>query len=138
MKVRDLRPRPIVSLTLGDTLADAAKALTEEDIGALAVFDSHGVRGVLSERDLVRAIADDADFAESEIVEYMTRAPVLIDQEMSVDDAILQMYEHGVRHLIVTDDAEPSGMISVRDVLGALSLREPVASNPSPREAARP
>ena len=122
VKIGELDPRRIIALSLGDSLATAARLMSDEEIGALAVFDSHGLRGVFSERDLVRALADDVDLRE-EIDDYMTTAAVVIDIDRSLDEAIDHMDEYGVRHLVVTRGGDPVGMISARDVIAALADR---------------
>ena len=120
MKVRDLQPRMPVTVTKGETLGTAAKRLAEEEIGALVVFEPGGLVGVLSERDLVRAIADASDLEEIRVCEYMTDAPILIDQEAPVEEAATKMNEAAVRHLVVTENSDVCGVVSIRDVLVSL------------------
>jgi len=87
----------------------------------LAVEDSHGVSGIFSERDLARAVADDADLDLVQVREYMTESPVTVDQDAPVEEAIGLMHRFGVRHVIVALNGEPSGLISARDVLRMLA-----------------
>jgi len=121
MKISELDPRRVIALSVGDSLAAAAGAMSEEDIGAVAVFDSHGLRGIISERDLIRALGDEIDLEGEEVDDYMTTTAVLIEEDRTLEDAILQMDEHGIRHLIVAQSGDPVGMISVRDVIAALA-----------------
>ena len=117
MKIRDLHPRMPVTISKAATLASAAKVLMDEDIGALVVYEPKGLAGVISERDIVRAVADGFDFEETEVCEYMTEAPVVSDEEAPLGDAISKMNESGIRHVIVASGNEIAGMISMRDVV---------------------
>lgn len=124
MRVKDLHPRSAITVSPGETLAGASKLLADDDVGALVVFGS-GLEGVFSERDLVRAVADGADLERLPVAEYMTSAPVTVDLEGPIGDAIGKMNEFGVRHLVVVDDGDVAAMISVRDLMGLLGTAWP-------------
>lgn len=125
MKVKELQPRRVVTVERGESLRAAAKYLAGDDIGALAVVGPIGAAGIFSERDLARAVADGVDLDEIQVEEYMTESPVSADQESYVGDAIAKMNEFGVRHLLVTEDGDVTGMISIRDLLGLLGAHWP-------------
>ena len=98
MKVEELKPRSAIIISTIDTLAQAAKRLADDDIGALAVVDSQGPRGVFSERDLVRAVADGADPNGTLVCDYMTQAPLTLQTSAELTEAVAMMNELGVRH----------------------------------------
>ena len=123
MKVRDLNHGRLIFVEEGTTLRQAAERLAEEEIGALAVIGARGPIGIFSERDLARAVADETDLDEEEVDAYMTASPVSISIDSSVSRAVERMNEFGVRHLLVLDDGDPVGMISMRDVLAQLTKR---------------
>ena len=125
MKVSDMKPRQIIDVSKNDSLREAARHLADDDIGALAVFDATGPAGVLSERDLARAIADDADLDRTPVEEYMTLSPVKVSATSGVGDAIAKLNEYGVRHLLVDEDGEIIGMISMRDIMSLLGTNWP-------------
>jgi len=125
MKVSDLKPRSVIDISPEDTLRDAARHLADDDIGALAVFDSHGAAGVLSERDLARAVADEADLDVTPVEDYMTNAPIKVGATSSLGDAISKLNEFGVRHLLVVEEGDITGMISMRDILALLGTDWP-------------
>jgi CBS domain-containing protein len=120
MRVRDLDPRMPVTVVKSESLENAAKLLSDEEIGALIVFEPHGPVGVLSERDVVRAIGDGCDLSETEVCEYMTDSPVVTEEDADVGDALAKMNESGIRHVVVVCGRDVTGMISIRDVAGAL------------------
>ena len=78
----DLHPRSIIDISKEDSLREAARHLADDDIGALAIFDATGPAGVLSERDLARAVADEADLDETPVEDYMTDAPIRLAQRV--------------------------------------------------------
>jgi CBS domain-containing protein len=118
MKIKDLKPRMPVTIGKNESLASAVKLLADEEIGALVVYEPQGLAGVISERDIVRAIADGFDLEETEVCEYMTEAPVVSDEQAVVGDAISKMNESGIRHVVVTSEGDVAGMISMRDIVG--------------------
>ena len=125
MRVTDLKPRNVIEITKEDSLREAARHLADDDIGALAVFDSHGPAGVLSERDLARAVADEADLDETPVEDYMTPSPVRVASDSGVGDAIAKLNEFGVRHLLVDEDGDITGMISMRDIVAIFGTHFP-------------
>ncbi|MBK5227126.1 MAG: CBS domain-containing protein [Actinobacteria bacterium] len=125
MKIKELRPRMPVTIPKSESLGAAAKLLADEDIGALVVFEPNGLAGVISERDIVRAIADGCDLAEIEVCEYMTEAPVVAEDDAVIGDAIAKMNETGIRHVVIVTDGDVSGMISMRDIVALLGTGWP-------------
>ena len=125
MKVSDLHPRSIIDISRDDSLREAARHLADDDIGVLAIFDATGPAGVLSERDLARAIADDADLDKTPVEDYMTDAPIRVAAESGLGDAIAKLNEFGVRHLLVDEEGDITGMISMRDILALLGTNWP-------------
>ena len=117
MKVKDLHPRMPVTIFKSESLTAAARALVDEDIGALVVYEPSGLAGVISERDIVRAVVDEVDLDEAEVCEYMTASPVVSDDDAELGDAIVKMTQSGIRHVVVTSGDDVTGVISMRDVV---------------------
>jgi CBS domain-containing protein len=120
MRLRELNPRQVVTVTKSDSLRDASKHLIDDDIGVLVVFEPRGLVGVFSERDLARAVADHADLDYSEVGEYMTTSAVTADIGSPVGEVIAKMNTHGIRHVVVMDDKDVVGVVSIRDVIRLL------------------
>ncbi len=121
MRVADISAHVLVKVDKGVSLREAAVELSGNEVGVLAAEDSHGVRGIFSERDLARAVADEADLDLVQVREYMTESPVTVDHDAPVAEAIGLMHRFGVRHVIVAHKGELSGLISARDVLRMLA-----------------
>lgn len=125
MRVRELHPRDAVTVSKAESLRGAAKLMADDDVGALLVIGATAMEGVFSERDLARAVADGVDLDEAEVMEYMTAAPVSVDENGYIGEIISEMNEFGIRHVVVLEDGEPLGMVSMRDVLALLGTRWP-------------
>jgi CBS domain-containing protein len=102
------------------TLHQVAQRLAAESVGALVVIDGDRVAGIISERDVVRAVASGKDLESTTAAELGTRRVVTCTPDTTIHAAAQLMMEHYVRHLLVEDHTgRPIGMISARDLLGA-------------------
>lgn len=125
MKIADLEPREAVTIAASETLEGAAKRLADDEIGLLVVYGAGGIAGVFSERDLVRAVADGVALDQEQVGDYMTSAPVTVELQSGVGDAIGKMNDFGLRHVLVLDEGELVGVVSIRDVMSLLGTRWP-------------
>ncbi len=127
MKVRSLCRREVLSAGPGETLAEAASRMQYDEVGALVVLDGGTLVGIITERDLVRAMADGVDPADTPVASYMTPDPVTIDLDADAAEAAEAMVGVGARHLPVVEAGRVVGMISARDLieLGARRVRRP-------------
>lgn len=100
-----------------ETLLGAATRMRWYQVSALAVYRRHRLVGILTERDVVAAIADGADPATTRVVDYMTDKPVTIDPDEDLEAAVRRMAMLGVRHLPVVKGGQQLGMLSIRDLL---------------------
>ena len=98
---------------------DIVKTLAEWRIGAVLVRDAAGqVLGIVSERDVVRALAREGAAAlEMTAAQLMTTVLHTVHPSTSVPEAMAHMTQHRVRHLPVLEDDELVGMISIGDVV---------------------
>jgi CBS domain-containing protein len=100
-------------------LAAAAKLLSSHRIGVLAVLDAHGrLVGILSERDIVRTMADVGSAAlQLPVAQVMTRNVSTCDVNDSISSVMERMMQGKFRHMPVLDNDRPAGMVSIGDVL---------------------
>ncbi|MBR46914.1 MAG: hypothetical protein CMM31_10640 [Rhodospirillaceae bacterium] len=100
-------------------VADAVKILNEQKIGAVLVTDDdRSVDGVLSERDIVHALAENGvDTLDLPVTGLMSRDVITCSEESSVDDLMRSMTEHRIRHLPVIKNDQLAGLISIVDVV---------------------
>jgi CBS domain-containing protein len=111
---------PVATVRPTATLREAARLLAADRVGLLVVIDHRGVRGVLSERDLVTAIADGEDVEVERVADYLVDDLVTVDEKVSVEEAARTMSEAELRHLTVAREGEVVGVVSIRDVVAAL------------------
>ncbi len=102
------------------TLEEAAEAMVEAGTGSLAVVRGRALAGIFTERDLVRAVAEEADTAEVLVEEWMTEAPDTFSPDVDVEEAAAWMLETGYRHMPVMEGDELLGIVSIRDVMWAI------------------
>lgn len=102
------------------TLIEAAAAMEESDLGSLAVVEGMNLLGLVTERDIRRAVANRTDL-DSPVSSVMSDDPDTFDPDLDVWDAASWIGESGYRHLpVVDDEGALLGVISVRDLLKAL------------------
>jgi len=124
-RAQALVTRPVVYVHPNDTLRRLAETLIEESIGAALVRGPHGAIGLVSERDVVAAIADGSDPNRTRVDEIMNEDVITIAPNDDLLDAAHQMLDAEVRHLPIVEDGVVGGMLSARDALRALvDLRE--------------
>jgi len=121
VKVKDVPPGPLLSVEPQTSLAEVAKRMRREDADSVAVMSEGRLLGIITERDLVRAIADGVDpqQAKADVIMSADPATVTADEEVAV--VALKMLRLGIRHLPVVDqDGSPIGLISARDLVAVL------------------
>jgi signal-transduction protein with cAMP-binding, CBS, and nucleotidyltransferase domain len=110
-------------LTVGPitTLRDAARAMVERRVGSVVIVTDDGKPAIMTERDLMRAIAAGADPDEACVEDHMTPDAISASPSWDILEASKQMREGGFRHLLVMDEnGTIAGVLSMRDVLWAL------------------
>ncbi|HLB62924.1 MAG TPA: CBS domain-containing protein [Actinomycetota bacterium] len=125
MKVGTLCRHEVMTAGPEDSLADVASRMQYNEVSALAVFEDENLVGIVTERDLVRAMAEGVDPAGTAVVVYMTPDPLTIDEDAEAAEAAAFMLKVGARHLPVVDGGRVVGMISARDLLEAEAQADP-------------
>jgi CBS domain-containing protein len=121
MKVRDLPPGPLLSVDPETTVAEVARHMRSDDLDSVAVMAEGRLVGIITERDLVRAIADGVDPEQARASLVMTADPATVDADEDVAMVAVKMMRLGVRHLPVVNKAgKPVGLVSARDLVAIL------------------
>jgi signal-transduction protein with cAMP-binding, CBS, and nucleotidyltransferase domain len=118
MQVRD--GMTDVSLTVGPshTLRQAAARMVEKGTGAaLVVDDESPAPGIVTERDLLASIGAGDDPDVELVADHMSERLIAAAPDWSLERAAAEMSRRGVRHLVVFADAEPVGVLSMRDIV---------------------
>lgn len=111
----------LLTITPEQTLSEAGRAMIKRRVGSAVVTIADEPSGIITERDLLRAIADGVDFDVAKVSEYMVRKAVTVTDRWHVVDAATTMIERGFRHLVVVDEeGKVTGILSMRDMMRAL------------------
>jgi CBS domain-containing protein len=101
-----------------DTVADAARAMAQDAIGAVLVVENGRVTGIVTDRDIVvRAVAPGRDPAKTPITEVFSHHPATLTADQTVDDALRLVRDEDVRRIpIVQEGGRPAGIVSIGDL----------------------
>jgi CBS domain-containing protein len=106
------------------TVAEAAEALIADGVGSLAVVEGRSLVGIITERDVVRAVSEGADPEEEVVGDWMSDTPDTFAPDVEVREAAAWLLEMGYRHMPVMQDGELLGIVSIRDILWAIISAE--------------
>ena len=110
--------RDVLTVSPESSLHDAARLLAEKRIGALVVTSHDGqVRGILSERDIVRAVAADPASLNRQVCDFMTAHVITCGPHTSIPELMDEMTIGRFRHLPVVVDGRLAGLVSIGDVV---------------------
>jgi CBS domain-containing protein len=118
MNVRDAMTEKVLTITPGRTLRQAAEFLTENKVGAAVIIDPEQPGpGIITERDLVRALGSGSDPDTACVRDHLTSQAVYAEGGWDLQKAADAMAEGGFRHLVVLEAGEVAGIISMRDII---------------------
>jgi CBS domain-containing protein len=121
MKVRDLPPGPLISVDPETTIAEVARQMRTGDSDSIAVMSQGRLVGIITERDLVKAIADGVDPQQARADIVMTADPATVEADEDIAVVAVKMMRLGVRHLPVMNKAgKPIGLVSARNLVAIL------------------
>jgi CBS domain-containing protein len=123
-RLGELMSRDVIGVAPEDTLGEAAQRMSEQEVGSAVVLEHGRLIGILTERDLLKAVAGRVHSSEARVREWMTEDPITASEDMSAAEALETMMEHGFRHLPVVQGERTIGVVSIRDVMTA-GVREP-------------
>lgn len=119
--IGDLASRPLASVSPKATLAAVVDELVGEDIGVVGVVEDGAVLGLVSERDIVDAMAGGADLDTIWAADVMSTELNWIGPDQDAAEAAARMRDIGVRHLLVrTGGRDAAAVVSMRDLIPCL------------------
>jgi CBS domain-containing protein len=118
--VGDAMSREVLTVGPGHSLREVAQVLAKARVGSAIVHDtdSAGI-GIITERDILRAVANGDDLDGATASDHQTTEVVFATTSWSLIEASDAMRRGGFRHLVVLDGGEVVGIISVRDIIKA-------------------
>ena len=118
MQVSDVMTEATVTETPTDNLRAAAELMWRQQTGSLIIMDNGRMAGIITERDVLRAVALGADPDRSTVDEAMTTSVYTVPPDMPLHEAAREMAARWIRHLPVVKDGRLLGVVSMRDVTG--------------------
>ena len=118
MTVQDIMTDAAITDEPGDSLADASARMWQQQTGSLLVMEGDTLAGIVTERDVLRSVAEGKDPSTCKLRDVMTTDVVTVSPDTGIKDAANIMFEKWFRHLpVVTGDGKVVGIISLRDLL---------------------
>src|SRR5919108_6455853 len=108
--------KEVLEVAPEDTLGQAAQKMVERGVSSAVVSDFGRLIGILTERDMLRAVAGRIHSSEARVREWMTAEPVTATESMPAEEAARIMFERKFRHIPVVDGERTIGIVSIRDV----------------------
>jgi CBS domain-containing protein len=108
----------VLTITPGRSLREAARFMVEHNVGAVVIIDPEQPGpGIVTERDLVRSLGSGEDPDAECVRNHLTSRATFADADWGLDEAADAMAAGGFRHLVVVQDGEVAGIISMRDII---------------------
>ena len=117
MNVGELATSRVVSVTPADSLRAATRTMTDAKVGMVVVLEEDRLAGILTERDVLGAVAEAVDPDGTPVADVMSRNVVTVAPDWEVYEAAAEMAARNFRHLVVTEGDKVVGVVSIRDVL---------------------
>ena len=114
--------RAVLKVRPNDTLEQAAQAMIERRTGSAVVMSDTTLVGIVTERDVLRAVANGRVPWSTKIVDVMTADPISVPPDTDTTEAIRTMLKGGFRHLPICQDGRLVGLVSLRELLKAQAL----------------
>ncbi len=119
VEVREVMSPDVATIASAASVSDAAKCMVKGGFGSVIIVHGKMLVGILTERDVLRAAANETDLSAASVEDWMTPDPETAEPDLETEDAAGMMLSRGFRHLPVTQDGDLVGIVSLRDVLSA-------------------
>jgi CBS domain-containing protein len=113
---RGVMSRNLLTVAPGAPLEDVAKRMVSRDVGAALVTEGERLMGIVTERDVLRAVARGIDEGTL-VADLMTPEPETMEPDESIQHAATLMIHGGFRHLPIVEGGEIVGILSIRDLM---------------------
>lgn len=118
MQVRDGMSEVVLAVGPAHTLREAAEMMVQKGTGAaLVTDDERPVPCIVTERDLLESVGRGEDPDTEVVAEHMSEGVVAAAPDWSLERAAAEMSTRGIRHLVVFDEGDVAGILSIRDIV---------------------
>jgi CBS domain-containing protein len=121
VQVAEIMTRASVTESPSDSLRAAANRMWSQQTGSLLVMDGTSLLGIVTERDVMKAVARGADLDATPVSAVMTTSVLTVSPGTSLHEAARHMATRWIRHLPIVEGGEVVGMVSQRDLCGVLA-----------------
>ena len=118
MRVAEVMTRASVTESPADTLRAAANRMWSQQTGSLLVMDGAALLGIITERDVMKAVAQGKDVDATPVSDVMTKDVLTIAPDTTAHEAARHMAARWIRHLPVVEGGRVVGLVSQRDLVG--------------------
>ncbi|HET9288541.1 MAG TPA: CBS domain-containing protein [Gaiella sp.] len=120
LRLSEIMRREPIEVAPEDTLGEVAERMSEANVGAVVVKDYGRLIGILTERDMLKAMAARVHTSEARVRQWMTEDPITAGVDTGLEEAARIMLDNGFRHLpIVDENGRVAGIASLRRVVAA-------------------
>lgn len=137
MEVRQGMSEVVLTVGPGHTLREAAKRMTERKVGAAIVIDDEypGPR-IISERDILNSLGRGEDPDAERVADHMSDTLIAAAPNWSLERAAMEMARRHIRHLVVVENGEVRGVLSMRDIVRVWTSEGATSAMTSPESEA--
>jgi CBS domain-containing protein len=114
--VGEIMTSDVLTVDPADTIGETAQKMVERGVSSAVVSDYGNLIGIVTERDLTRAVAGRVHTSEARVREWMTSDPITLGRDATPDEAAKIMLDNGFRHVPIVEDGRAVGIVSIRDV----------------------
>ena len=114
--VGEIMTSDVLTVDPSDTIGETAQKMVERGVSSAVVSDYGNLVGIVTERDLTRAVAGRVHSSEARVREWMTSDPITLERHATADEAAKIMLDNGFRHVPIVEDGRAVGIVSIRDV----------------------
>jgi CBS domain-containing protein len=119
--LRDIAIRHLVTVDPASSLRRVAKVMTDRGVGCAIAMENERVGGIITERDILHAVAQEKNVDDTKVADVMTRDVVSGAPGWDLLRAIKTMTDGGFRHLLVMELDDPVGIVSLRDLMDTMA-----------------
>jgi CBS domain-containing protein len=121
LRVGEIMRADVLVVSPEDTIGEVAEHMRDRDVGSAVVAEYGRLIGILTSRDLLRALAARVHSSDARVRQWMTEEPIAVAESATLAEAAALMTEHGFHHLPVVEGERAVGMVGLRDVVRASS-----------------
>jgi CBS domain-containing protein len=123
--LKEIMTGDVFTTSRSATVSEVAEAMLKGRFGSALVVEGATLMGIVTERDILRAVAAHVDTTVAKVADWMTADPVTAAPDMDASEAAEIMMSQGFRHLPVVEGSAVTGIVSLRDILRTRVRRAP-------------